>query len=563
MSTIWKIAESPFLPAVSLSESPYSNLMQKFLALRGFHTEEEIQKLLFPSLSSLYDPFLMKGIQRSAQRVLSAIDRKETILVHGDYDVDGITGAAVLSRTLEKLNAKFVTFLPVRKRDGYGVSKESLQLAKEKKVSLFITVDCGITAFEEAKEARQAGIDVIIIDHHRIHGGGMPEAFEIINPLQEDCTYPFKELSACGLAFKLAQALLGQGAYEFLDLVALSCVCDVAPLIDENRILVSFGLQKLGARGQVGFKSLCEVASLKRRKIQASDLGFILGPRINASGRMSSPETALKLLTTNDPEEADRLARVLDEENKTRQQEERLLLKQALQAVEREINFNRDCVIVVSGDGWHEGVIGIVAQRLVEYFMRPAFVIAFDGALGKGSGRSVKGFHLFHGLEHCQEVLEEFGGHELAAGLTIKKKNLQAFRKKMNEYGKTISPDVFLRSVRIDLEVSFQDLSSQFLRELSLLEPFGAGNPKPVFLTRGVRTKCDPERLGSNGFRWWVTDGAMTFEAVWRSRGMPLAFPESESYTMVYSTKLKSWDGIDSLILEVRDVKEDELVNNR
>ncbi len=555
MSTIWEIADSLPLSDVSTLQLPYSNLMLKFLGLRGYQDEAEIQKLLFPSLENLHNPFLMKGIQQSAKRILSAIDQKETILVHGDYDVDGITGAAVLSRMLEKLNAKFVTFLPVRKKDGYGVSKESLQVAKEKNVSLFITVDCGITAFEEAKEARQAGIDVIIIDHHRIHGGGMPEALAIINPLQDDCTYPFKELSACGLAFKLAQALLGQGAYEFLDLVALSCVCDVAPLVDENRILVSFGLQKIGARGQVGFKSLCEVASLKRRKIEASDLGFILGPRINAAGRMSSPETALKLLTTNNSEEANRLAQVLDQENKARQQEEKGLLKQALQTVEREINFNRDCVIVVAGNGWHEGVIGIVAQRLVEYFMRPAFVIAFDGELGKGSGRSVKGFHLFNGLEHCQDVLEEFGGHELAAGLTIKKENLQAFREKINEFGKTISPDVFLRSIRIDLEVSFQGLSSQFLQELSLIGPFGAGNPKPVFLTRGVRTKRDPERL-SNGFRWWVTDGVMTFEAEWRSRGVPIAFPESETYTIVYSPKLKSWDGIDSLILEVRDVKE-------
>ncbi len=555
MSTIWEIADPASISSAQTVELLYSQLMQKLLALRGFYTEAQIQKLFFPSLDALYDPFLMKGVQRSVKRILSAIEQKEVILVHGDYDADGITGAAVLSRTLKKLNAEFVTFLPVRKRDGYGVSQESLRLAKEKGASLFITVDCGITAFEEARQARQAGIDVIVIDHHRIHGGEMPEAFEIINPLQEDCPYPFKELSACGLAFKLAQALLGQGAYEFLDLVALSCVCDIAPLIDENRILVSFGLQRLGSRSQVGFKSLCEVAGLKRRKILASDLGFILGPRINASGRMSSPDTALKLLTTSDVEEAGRLSQILNEENRARQQEERQLLKQALQTVEREINFNRDRVIVIGGTGWHEGVIGIVAQRLVEYFMRPAVVIAFDGDRGKGSGRSVKGFHLFHAFEQCEQVLEEFGGHELAAGLSIKRENFEAFRKKINEYGKTVSPDVFLRSIRIDLEISFQDLSPQFLRELVLLEPFGAGNPKPVFLTREVRTKRGPERSSSDGLRWWVTDGTMTFEAVWRSRSQQISFPESEPYAIVYSPKLKSWDGIDSLILEVRDVK--------
>lgn len=556
MTAIWELRESTANPEASKVGLPYSQLMHRFLNLRGFRTEAEIQKLLFPSLDGFYDPLLMKGVERSAKRILSAVDRGEQILIHGDYDADGITGAALLSRMLRKLNAKFDTFLPERKRDGYGVSRQALQLAKDKKVSLFITVDCGITAFEEAREARALGIDVIIIDHHRIHGGEVPEAFEIINPLQQDCSYPFKELSACGLAFKLAQALLGQGAYEFLDLAALSCVCDLAPLVDENRILVHFGLQKLSAReSQVGFQSLSAVASLRHRKITASDLGFILGPRINASGRMSSPETALRLLTTDDPEEASRLARVLDQENRARQQEERWLLKQALQEVERTIHFSRDRVIVVSGDGWHEGVIGIVAQRLVEYFSRPALVIAFDGDSGKGSGRSVHGFHLFQSLQYCEAVLEEFGGHELAAGFTIRKGNLELFRKQVNEFGHRVPPEAFTRSIRIDLEIRFEDLTPQFLRELSLLEPYGAGNPKPVLMTRLVRSKRGPERLGSDGLRWWVTDGRLTFEAHWRARGQEVLFPEGEPYDIVYSPKLKSWDGIESVILEIRDVR--------
>ena len=557
MSTVWEITEPSSASFSFVSDLPYSQLTQKFLARRGFKTEAEITKLLFPSLDALYDPFLMKGVSGSAKRILSAINRRETILIHGDYDVDGITGAALLARTLEKLSARFITFLPIRKRDGYGVSPQAIRLAKEKNVSLFITVDCGIAAFEEAKEARSAGIDVIIIDHHRIHNGEMPDAFEIINPLQEGCAYPFKELSACGLAFKLAQALLGAGAYELLDLAALSSVCDIAPLVDENRILVYFGLKRLGLREQIGFKSLCEVSSLKKQKISTTDLGFILGPRINAAGRMSSADTALKLLTTHDRKEADELAKILNDENKARQQEERGVLKQALQTVEREINFNRDRIVVVAGDGWHEGVIGIVAQRLVEYFSRPALVIAFDGARGKGSGRSLKGFHLFESLRYCEDLLEEFGGHELAAGFVIEKKHFDKFRRKINEFSKTVSTDVFTRSIRVDLEVSFRELSLPFLREIALLEPFGAGNPKPVFLTRGVRTKRGPERLSGNGYRWWVTDGEMTLEAIWRSRSSELSFPDGEPYTMVYSPKLNSWDGIESLVLEVKDVKTD------
>ena len=554
MSTVWEMKDPPadFIESTAI---PYSQLMQKFLRLRGYRTEAEIQKLLFPSLEALYDPFLMKGIERSSKRILSAIARGETILIHGDYDVDGITGAAVLSRLLQKLNAKFITFLPNRKKDGYGVSLDAVHLANEKKVSLFITVDCGITAFEEAKTAREYGIDVIIIDHHRIHNGEVPEAFEIINPLQESCTYPFKELSACGLAFKLAQSLLGKGAYEFLDLVALSCVCDVAPLVDENRILIYYGLERLGMRSQPGFKSLAETAGIKKQKMTTADIGFILGPRINASGRMSSPDKALKLLTTHDPEEAMALAKILEQENKARQKEERALTKQALQKVEREINFNRDRVIVVFDDGWHEGVIGIVAQRLVEHFSRPAVVIAVNGEKGKGSGRSVKGFHLFNAFQHCEKILEQFGGHELAAGLTIHRSQLQSFREKINEYARTLPADALIKSIRVDLEVSFGDLSSRFIRELALLEPFGAANPKPVFLTRNISTKREPERINANSIRWWATDGTMTFEAVWRSRGAAITLPEVQPYTMLYSPKLKSWDGIDSLILEVRDVK--------
>lgn len=554
MPTVWEIKDSPADFSENIS-SPYSQLMQRLLHLRGYQKEEDVQRFLFPSLDTLYDPFLMKGIERSAKRILSAIAKNETILIHGDYDVDGITGAALLSRMLEKLNASFITFLPNRKKDGYGVSLDAVHLANEKKVSLLISVDCGITAFEEAKAARDYGIDFIVIDHHRIHNGEVPVVYEVINPLQESCAYPFKELSACGLAFKLAQALLGQGAFEFLDLVALSCVCDIAPLTDENRILIYVGLQRLSQRAQTGLKHLCESAGLKRKKISTFDVGFILGPRINASGRMSSADKALQLLTTHDDFEAAELAKLLEVENKARQQQERAVTRQALQKVEREFNFNHDRVIVVFEEGWHEGVIGIVAQRLVDYFQRPSIVIALDGERGKGSGRTIKGFHLFNAFQHCEDLLEEFGGHELAAGLSIQKHQLNLFRQRINDYAKTLPAEILFKAIKVDFEVSFQDLSPKFLRELALLEPFGPGNPKPVFVTRNIRTKRAAERLGPNSLRWWVTDGSMTFEAVWRSRGAQISLPETESYTVVYSPKFSSWDGIDTLTLEVKDVK--------
>ncbi len=498
----------------------------------------------------------MKGIREASRRILSAIERKELILVHGDYDADGITSAALLSRALEKLGANFYAFLPHRKTDGYGVSRSAILEAKAKGVSLLITADCGISAFEEMELAKEAGIDSIIIDHHLIHDGRLPKAFAIINPLQEDCAYPFKELSACGLALKLAQALLGRYALNLLDLAALSCVCDIAPLTDENRLIVKFGMDLISKRSNRGLGELCSAARLKSQKINASHLGFVLGPRINAGGRMSSADTALKLLISKDAGEAQQLAKLLDQENRERRQEERQVLKQAIDKVEREVNFSRDRVIVVWNQGWHQGVIGIVAQRLVERYHRPTLVIAVENGKGKGSARSIRGFHLFEALKACQSCFEEFGGHELAAGFSILEDELPALRSKLNQFAIQFPGSLFVRSIQIDFEVPFEALTPIFLKELELFEPFGAGNPRPVFLTRQVKSKTPVLPVGSNSFRWWATDGACTFEAVWNQRQIPLPhIPESDLYDLVYTPKFKEWDGVATAFLDVKDTK--------
>ncbi|OGW79136.1 MAG: single-stranded-DNA-specific exonuclease RecJ [Omnitrophica bacterium RIFCSPLOWO2_12_FULL_44_17] len=559
MTTIWEVSEIP--DQMEIAELPYSPLIQKLLFLRGLKDPAAIQKFLFPSIADLHDPFLLKGMQKVMRRILAAVDKGEKIMIHGDYDADGITGTAIMSQVLKKLRAQFTAFLPNRLQDGYGVSLDAIHEAKKQGVTLFITVDCGVTAHEQIKAANESGMDVIVIDHHQIHGEELPTAYEIINPNRADCEYPYKELSAAGLVFKLAQALLGKGGLEYLDLAALSTVCDVAPLSGENRVIVACGLELLGKRKQLGLRKLSEAANLKRPKFLASDLGYVLGPRINASGRMGAADTALKLLVTDDSAEAEKLAGILDSENKARQQEERLLLRQALQKVEQEINFNRDRVIVLGAEGWHEGVIGIIAQRLVEKFSRPALVISFDGDSGKGSARSIKGFHLMEGLEYCSDCIEQYGGHELAGGFTIKKEKYQALRKKMNEFAHTKSPEIFLKSIRVDCEIELEDLSSQFIHELSLFEPFGAGNPKPVFLTRGVKTKRPPEldrrwgNVETETYRWWVTDGKLTYEAVWRSRSQEFIFPATEQYTLIYSPKVATFNGETRLVLEVRDLK--------
>lgn len=531
-----------------------SSLFLKLLFHRGLHSEDAIERFLFPRREDLLNPFLMKGMSEAVERLRKAALRGEKVLIHGDYDVDGITGAAILSLTLTKLGISHETFLPERKKDGYGVSREAIEKAAKDGTRLLVTVDCGISAGAEIREAREAGIEAIVLDHHRLPPEGLPPAHAILNPLQENCAYPFKELSAGGLAFKLAQALLGQEASEYFDLATLSTVADLAPLRGENRILVQEGLHQLSERRRTGIKALTQAASLRAREIKTSHVGFMMGPRINASGRMSSALTALRLLLTTNEREAQSLAQILEVENRQRQQEERKVLSEALGAAERIHNFTRDRILVVAQEGWHAGVIGIVASRLVERYHRPALVIALENGRGKGSGRSIRSFHLFNALDAAREFFIEFGGHEQAAGFSIEADKIASLRKKLNEHAHLAYPaEVFLKSIDIDLEISLADLTPCFVKELELLEPFGIGNPKPVFLTRGLFVRnvgAGPRK------RVWVTDGTLTYEATISERSdIPFYFEPGSRFDLVYTVGRKSWDGETVTVLEAKDAK--------
>lgn len=569
--TVWEVRETerdgvfPLDPKGARIASPkYSDPFLKILAHRGLHQSPEIERFLSPSREDLLNPFLMKGMGEAAERIKNAAAQKEKVLVHGDYDVDGITGAAILSLALQKLGISHATFLPERKRDGYGVSREAILKAGREGTRLLLTVDCGISAGEEIREARKAGIEAIVLDHHRLPAEGLPPAYAILNPLQEDCGYPFKELSAGGLAFKLAEALLGPEAFEYFDLATLSTVADLAPLRGENRIIVKEGLRQLSERRRLGIRALAERARLRARAIKTSHVGFVLGPRINASGRMSSALTALRLLLSPSEREAESLARILEEENRQRRAEEKRVLNEALDEVERTVNFARERVLVVAKEGWHAGVIGIVASRLVERYHRPAFVIALEGRKGKGSGRSIKSFHLFNALEAAREHLAEFGGHEQAAGFSVEAGKVAALRNTLNEHARSVYPaETFLKSIEIDLEVSLPDLTSCFLHELELLEPFGVGNPKPVFLTRGlflrnanIRKGCrgdSPSRPYRNA---WLTDGTLTMEAAATERsGVRFDFGAGERFDLVYTVSQRNWDGETTVVLEAKDAK--------
>jgi single-stranded-DNA-specific exonuclease len=532
-------------------------LVGRILAKRGLTNPEAIDRFLHAALPELPDPFLMKGMKGASLRIRKAIEDGEKIFIHGDYDADGICAAAIMAKTLDVLGGSFRTFLPDRSEHGYGVSLTAVEKAKSGGAKLLITVDCGVTAFEEVRRARELGLDVIVIDHHRVHGGELPPADVVLNPLQPDCPYPFKELCAAGLAFRLSQVLLGEKASCFLDLAALATVGDVAPLVEDNRIIVREGLKRLSDRKNKGIRALAEAANLKAREMNAGHLGFVLGPRINAAGRMSSPEIALQLLMTENEKEAASLAAVLNEENKARQKEERSVLEEAVREAERTVHFNRDRVIVVARENWHAGVIGIVASRLVERYYRPAIVIALDGAKGKGSGRSIKGFHLFHALQSCESVLEEFGGHEQAAGLSLAAGQIPLFRQRINEYAQSKTPaDIYSKKIPVDSELALSEISPSLLADLERLEPYGMGNARPVFSTAGLRIKGKPRALSASAFKFCVTDGRTVFEAIWNCRAgedrARLGSPDAIG--LIYSLKKDNWNGRESIVLDVKAV---------
>ena len=537
----------------------FSPAFRKLLTRRGFTSDSEIKSFLFAGLSSLHDPFLMKSMEEVKARIEKSVHVREKILIHGDYDVDGITSVAVLARTLEKLGGEYTTFLPERERDGYGVSETAIHQAREQGIGLIVTVDCGITAKKEIELARSHGMDVIVIDHHRLPADDLPNTQLILNPLQEDCSYPFKELSAAGLAFKLSQALTGDAALEHLDLVALSTISDIAPLVGENRILVKKGLEMLSERKNPGIRALAEVAKMKASQVNTGHVGFILGPRLNAAGRMSSADTALQLLLTKMPREAASLAKILDEENKARQRFERETTQEAMRKVERTVNFNRERVIVVDGQGWHRGVIGIVASRLVEKYERPAVVISVEEGVGRGSGRSIKNFHLFNALRSCETVLEEFGGHAQAAGLTVMEKNIPHLREKINAFAfENLPLEELKRHVAVDMELKLNELTSRFLEELELLEPHGVGNPRPVFQSDDLRLRSKPRRFYGETYEVGLTDGSLNYQAHLNERQMLLCATSGAAtrFEAVYSVKTKQWNGMKTLVLSVKEFRE-------
>ncbi len=489
---------------------------------------ESISHYLEPSLDKLHDPFLMKGMEEAVLRIAKALKEKEKILIYGDYDVDGITSTAILVRFLREQGGAEVCYrIPDRFKDGYGLKSSAIDFCVEENIGLLITVDCGITSCEEVTYGKENGVDIIITDHHKCKEA-LPQAVAVLNPKQPGCNYPFKNLAGVGVAFKLLQGLvrhLGLDEKQFLasyiDIVSLGTIADVMPLVGENRILVKHGLDALSSTKNLGLKALMNQAGVDAGRISTGTVGFALAPRINAAGRIDEPAVGVELLLSETEDMATETAEFLDDTNRRRQLIEQEIFEDAMAMLtDGGGGYEDDTVLVLAKEGWHSGVIGIVASKITEKFNKPSILISVNGADGKGSGRSIKGFNLFEALSSCGEHLTKFGGHELAAGLTISGTDIDAFRTAINQYAQSVlSPEDFVPKLLVDAKLPIAYASLNTVDKLSIMEPFGMSNPNPVFFCNnltitGIYTMSEGKHL-----RLTVTDGVTAVQVVGFSMG--------------------------------------------
>jgi len=559
MRKTWRIKEPNLAAQDELASSlKISKIMAQLLANRGMPDTASAMDFMKSSLSSCHDPFLLKDMAKAVSRIKDAISRSEKILVYGDYDVDGITSVTIVYTALKKLGASVESYIPNRVEEGYGLNLAAIKKAHRDGFSLIVTVDCGITSFKEVEYASSMGIDVVVTDHHEVLIEKIPKACAVIDPLQKDCPYPFKHLAGVGIAYKLAKALYDGTEFfaeDFLDLVSLGTVADIAPLVGENRILAKMGLVEMNKRERIGLSALMDVGGLSGKEIISGHIGFILGPRINAMGRIGSAKVSLDLLLSDNKEEAARIAKLLDTENRSRQKIEAAILQDALSKVEREVNFKHHKVIVLAGENWHPGVIGIVASRIADRFYRPTILISLDGKTAKGSGRSIDGFHLFEYLLRSKDTLMGFGGHEAACGVTLEKGRIDEFRDRINEEAsKDVDDGIFSPKLDIDMDIPLSALTEKVIAEIETLSPFGSDNPKPVLASRKLTVKDGPRQIGKNGFKVWVTDNRVTCEAVSFGKSNMEPPKLGSGVDLAYTPSINDWQGVQSIQLELKDI---------
>lgn len=521
MSKVWNLKKYDNEVVAKYCEKyNISSILAKLLLARGVEFDS-VDRYLNVTLDNLYDPFLMKDMEKTIDRILKAKSTSEKVIIYGDYDVDGVTSITVLYSFLKELGMDVHYYLPDRMEEGYGLNKEALKKIKDLGYSLVITVDCGISAVEELEYANSIGLEVCITDHHEC-GKVLPNAYSIVNPKQADCMYPFDMLAGVGVAFKVITALsltlnLEKEAYlKYLDIVTIGTIADIVPLLDENRIITKIGIEKVKQTKNEGLKALIRVAGIKN--LDSTSISFALAPRINASGRMADASVAVKLLLSTSPMQANSLAELLDSQNKERQAVEKEILEEVLEKIEKEKLYERKS-LVVAGKGWHQGVIGIVASKVAEKYVKPVILITYEDKLAKGSGRTPYGISLYDALDKCKDSLVQFGGHELAAGVTLEKDKIAEFSESFEKAVLELREDDLTAIIDIDAEIKKEDILSGIIKINEKMLPFGQKNPEPTYLYRNLKIDSLSTLKDDKHIKFRLKDGNFCIDAIGFSQG--------------------------------------------
>ncbi|MBW6491647.1 MAG: DHH family phosphoesterase [Lentimicrobium sp.] len=595
MQKRWVLKErgDPGKVAALAAELKISAVLAELLVQREVYTFEEARNFFRPSLDQLHDPFLMKDMDKAVERLIKAIDSKEKILVYGDYDVDGTTAVSLVYNFLREIGHEKVDYyIPDRYSEGYGISFKGVDFANDEGFSLVIALDCGIKAIEKIKKANEYGVDFIICDHHR-PDDQLPEAVAVLDAKRPDCNYPFKELSGCGVGFKLIQAIASQKnidpeiLHKYLDLVVVSIASDIVPITGENRILAYFGLRLINQNPRPGFEAILRYSNILRksentevnsapatgngvswedppcifnRELTISDMVFLVGPRINAAGRIESGRNSVKLLVCENIEEADTIACQINDFNTTRRDLDANTTDMALDAIKTDARLREACSTVVYNKDWHKGVIGIVASRLIEAYYRPTIVLTSSNGLVTGSARSIKDFDIYDAIDACSELLEHFGGHKYAAGLSLKPENLDAFIEKFEEVVKKgLTEEMLSPEVEIDLKINLNEIGPGFYKVLKQFAPFGPGNMSPVFQTDGVIDNGYGRIVGKNHLKLTIGHheiASAPFPAIAFQQGDHFNYiSQGKPFSICYHIEENDWNNQKSLQLNIKDIK--------
>ena len=559
MNKKWQIFE-PDKNKIEEIKSKYkvNQLLATILANRNILKEEDIRLFLNPTRNDFYNPFLITDMDIAVNRIIKAIENKENITIYGDYDVDGITSITVLKSFLNDIGVETNTYIPNRLIEGYGLNKEAIDKISKKGCNLMITVDCGISAIEEIEYANSLGIETIITDHHEA-GNEIPKAIAVIDNKRKDSKYPFRELAGVGVVFKLIQAIgitlkLKEESYlKYLDIVCIGTISDIVPLVDENRVIAKLGLLLVAQTKNIGLRSI--INSSGYNKIDSNTISFGVAPRINACGRMGKAEEALELFLSKDKNEVNELTNKLNEHNRKRQETEKTIFENAVEKIKEE-HLDENKAIIVGGENWHHGVIGIVSSKITEMYFKPSILFSFEeDGIGKGSGRSIPGFDLHEALMKCSDTIEKFGGHSMAVGITVKKDNLEKFKKEFEQIATQSKIDEIIPIINIDAKVDLSDIDKEMVESLKQLEPFGEANKMPVFAFKNL--KIDSIRALSEGKHLKLTlkDNNYIINAIGFNIGyLANEYRIGDKIDVAGVLEINTFNGIDNLQINIKDI---------